>query len=118
MKTGIDLVEIDRFKILDTKKFLEKYFTINEIEYISTKKNKFQTIAGLYACKEAVLKAFKIGIGQGISLKEIEIIHNNDIPEVNNTEIIKKLMINENAKEIDVNISHSDINAVAICIIN
>ena len=117
MKTGIDIVEIDRFKILDTKKFLEKYFTINEIEYISTKKNKFETIAGMYACKEAVLKAFKIGIGQGISLNEIEILHSNDIPEVNNNSIIKKLMINENAKEIDVNISHSDKYAIAICII-
>lgn len=118
MKTGIDLVEIDRFKILDTKKFLEKYFTINEMDYISTKKNKYETIAGIFACKEAVLKAFKIGIGVGISLKEIEILHENNIPFVNNNEILIKLMQNEKAKEIDVNISHSENLAIAICIIN
>jgi len=118
MKTGIDIVEIDRFKLVDTKKFLEKYFTLNEINYIATKKNKFETIAGLYACKEAVLKAFKIGIGVGISLQQIEILHENNIPRVNLNKILKELMISENVKEIDVNISHCDKYATAICIIN
>ena len=118
MKTGIDLVEVDRFKLIDTKKFLEKYFTIKEMEYILKKKNKFETIAGMFACKEAVLKAFKVGVGMGISLKQIEILHENGVPLVNVNDIVKKLMLNENAKEIDVNISHSDKFAIAICIIN
>ncbi len=118
MKTGIDMVEVDRFKLTNYEKFLEKYFTLNEIEYCLSKKNKFETIAGIYSAKEAVLKAFKIGIGAGISLKQIEISHFNNIPYVTNNEVIKNLLLNENAKEIDINISHTQNLAISVCIIN
>ena len=118
MKTGIDLVDIERFKMTNYEKFLEKYFTINEIEYVLKKKKKFETIAGIYAAKEAVLKAFKVGIGTGISLKQVEIGHFNNIPFVSENETIKNLLEKENLSEIDVNISHSENLAIAICIIN
>lgn len=118
MKTGIDIIEIERFKMLDAIKFLDKYFTIDEVNYIASKKNKFQTIAGMYAAKEAVLKAFKIGIGNGISLKDIEIFHENGYPMVKQNKIIKNLLEKQNSKEIDVNISHCENYALAVCIIN
>lgn len=117
MKTGIDMVEIERFKLTNYEKFLEKYFTINEIEYVLSKTNKFQTIAGIYASKEAVLKAFKVGIGNGISLKQIEIAHFNNIPFVTKNEVIKKLISDENLNEIDISISHTENLAISICII-
>ena len=118
MKTGIDLVEIERFKMVGYEKFLEKYFTLTEIEYCLSKKNKFETIAGIYAAKEAVLKAFKIGIGNGISLKQVEIGHFDNIPFVAENEMIKKLLKKENASQIDLSISHSENLAISICIIN
>lgn len=118
MKTGIDLVEIDRFRMVGYEKFLEKYFSLSEIEYVLTKKNKFETIAGIFACKEAVLKAFKIGIGNSVSLKQIEIGHFNNIPFVVENEVIKTLLKKENCLQIDVSISHSENLATAICIIN
>ena len=118
MKTGIDMVEIDRFRLTNYEKFLEKYFTMSEIEYVLSKTNKFQTIAGIYASKEAVLKAFKVGIGKGISLKEIEIGHFNNIPFVTKNETIKNLLKNENLNEIDISISHTENLAISICIIN
>lgn len=117
MKTGIDIVEIDRFKNLDTDSFINKYFTDYEKEYIKSKKNFEQTLAGLYACKEAILKAFKIGIGNGIKLKEIEIYHVNGVPFVKNNQVIEKFLNVNNCKEIDVSISHTAKEAIAICII-
>lgn len=117
MKVGIDLIDIDRFKLTDYRKFLEKYYTIKEIEYVLTKKKKFETLAGIYALKEAVLKAFKIGIGAGVSLKEVEIGHFNNVPFVVENEKIKELLKKENLTKIDVSISHSESLATAICII-
>ena len=118
MQVGIDIVEIERFREVDFKKFIEKYLTENEMKYLLNKHNKHETIAGIYACKEAVLKAFKIGIGKGIKLKDIEILHQDDIPILNKNNTILKLMKERNLTQIDVNISHSEVNAIAICIIN
>jgi len=117
MKTGIDVVEIARFNNIDIEKFMNRFCCNNEIEYIKTKTNKAQTLAGIYACKEAVLKAFKIGIGNKLSLKKVEIFHDNGVPYLNINKSIEKLLKINNAKEVDVNISHSENIAIAICII-
>lgn len=118
MQVGIDIVEIERFREVDFKKFIEKYLTENEMEYLLNKHDKYETIAGIYACKEAVLKAFKIGIGNGVKLKEIEILHDNNMPILNKNKIVTRLMKERNLTDIDINISHSEINAIAICVIN
>lgn len=117
MKTGIDIVEISRFNDIDINNFMNRFFTKNEIEYVNTKNNKLQTIAGIFACKEAVLKAFKLGIGKGIKLTDIEICHNDGAPFIFENQIIKQYLKQYNLKEIDVNISHSKTSAIAICII-
>lgn len=117
MQVGIDIVEIERFKEVDFKKFIEKYLTEKEMEHLLKKTNKYETIAGMFACKEAVLKAFKIGIGKGIKLKEIEILYNDDIPSINKNETILRLMKERNLTDIDISISHSDTDAIAICVI-
>ena len=117
MKTGIDIIEISRFCNININKFINKYFTNIEKEYINGKKNKDETIAGIFACKEAVLKAFKLGIGKGIKLKEIEIYHINGVPFVKKNKIIEKYLKLNNCNEIEINISHSKKDAIAICII-
>ena len=118
MKVGIDIAEIERFKLINVKQFIVKYLTMNEIEYVMRKSNIYETIAGIYACKEAVLKAFKIGIGNGVSLKDIEILHDeNNVPKLNMNAVVKKLLEQNNCKEADISISHSEVNAIAICVI-
>lgn len=130
MKTGIDLTEVSRFeKIasnLENSKFI---FTDNEINYIKTKEvknvnsvKKFKpveyTIAGLYAAKEAVLKAFGVGIGNGIGLNEVEISHDSiGACVVNLIGKAKQYYLENNFDEISVNISHDGDYATAICII-
>jgi len=73
--SGIDLVEISRFRHLNPairEKFFIRVFTEDEREYIA---ESFPRAAGIFAAKEAVAKALGCGIGP-ISWQEIKITHN------------------------------------------
>lgn len=61
---GIDLCEIARMeKLLKDERFLARYFSPEEQAYIQTKgKGAPQTMAGIYAAKEALVKALGCGI--------------------------------------------------------
>lgn len=64
---GIDICKIEKVKDLYDKfgeTFLRKVFTEKEIQYIQSKNYRGETIAGLYAAKEAVAKADGRGIGK------------------------------------------------------
>ena len=75
---GLDLCEIARMDRLlqQGETFLQRYFTPLEQEYIKSKGgNAPQSMAAIFAAKEALLKALGRGLGQGLSLKDIEIGH-------------------------------------------
>ena len=57
MKIGVDIVEVTRIKnaIEKNNGFLEKVFTKKEIEYCEKRKNKYQSYAGRFSAKEAVV---------------------------------------------------------------
>ena len=61
---GIDLCEISRMeKLLEEEHFLTRYFSAEERDYIHGKgKTAAQTMAGIYAAKEALVKALGCGI--------------------------------------------------------
>ncbi len=70
MKIGTDIVQIARIeKAIGREHFKTRVFTKNEIAYC---KNA-QSFAGLYAAKEAYLKALGCGIER--ALTEVEIAH-------------------------------------------
>lgn len=73
---GMDLCEISRMeKLIADDHFMNRYFSEGEIAYIRTKgKGSAQTLAGIYAAKEALAKA--LGTGIAFDLKEISIFHN------------------------------------------
>lgn len=80
---GCDIVKISRFAKEENflQRFMKKYLTIKEAEEIKNKK-EYQHIDGLvlavatrFAGKEAVAKALGMGFQEGITLKDIEIIH-------------------------------------------
>ncbi|MDD7383367.1 MAG: NAD(P)H-hydrate dehydratase [Peptoniphilaceae bacterium] len=79
---GNDIVSINKIKsVLDKNpKFLNRIFTNDEINYINKKTNKIQTIAGMFAAKEAIVKALKLNI-RDILKKNIEIRHEYSSPE-------------------------------------
>lgn len=114
---GCDIVRIDRFKDLaENESFLKKYFAMSEIEYIKTKTKKAQTVAGLFACKEAFLKAVGLGIGRGLSLFQIEILHDkNGAPSINFTPEINYYISKLALSKVSVSISHDEDYAFAVC---
>jgi len=120
MKIGVDIVETHRFNnLVKDLEFLNKYFSIEEVKYINSKPHKANTMAGIYAAKEAFLKAIGLGIGFGITLKEIAIKYEKSgKPYVEKSPKIENLLDEIKLNDIEISISHSDENAVAFCVLN
>lgn len=67
---GIDIVEIDRIKkAVESEHFLNRVYTSDEKDYASSKHNPFQTYAGMFAAKEAAVKAL------GGVINDYEVFH-------------------------------------------
>lgn len=107
---GIDICSISRFSNMkDLEKFLEKYFTIREIEYILNTGNRDETVAGIFALKEAFVKAVGTGFGTILPI-DVEIVHDfSGKPEL----IISNNIINK-IDEISCSISHDGDFAIAV----
>lgn len=72
---GLDLCAIPRMQaLLDSGRSLRRMFCEEEESYIRSKgASAAQTMAGIFAAKEAVLKAF--GTGLTVPLTDIRIVH-------------------------------------------
>lgn len=72
---GIDLVEIDRVaRAVKRDRFTERVFTERERQYAAGK--RAETLAGMFAAKEAAAKALGTGF-KGIRYTDIEILHSD-----------------------------------------
>ncbi len=73
---GIDLIGVERIAgMLENSGFLERFFTPEEQEYVRAKgASGPQSAAGLFAAKEAMLKALGTGIAP-IGLLEVAVTH-------------------------------------------
>lgn len=99
---GTDVVQIPRIeKILNLypELFAKRILTPKElIRFVSLeKKSHAAFLAKRFAAKEAVSKAFSVGIGQGINLKDITILNDDlgkPIVEVNSNYTKKKFPFN------------------------
>lgn len=102
---GIDIVDINKFRIkCENPKFIYKIFTDNEIHYSDKKVNKVETLSGMFAAKEAIIKALDLNLAY-ILRKRIEIVHINNKPYG---------LLDKKVK-LDISISHQSAYAVAIC---
>jgi len=122
LRTGVDLVEIDRLEKLNPSirnRFLERVYTHEELDLVGLKGDHTQwaTLAGRFAAKEAVGKALGCGIGP-VAWKEIEIIQGAQ------GEPVLKLhgKAGQMAAELgldtwSVSISHSQTHAVAMVVV-
>ena len=72
---GIDLCGIARMeRLLADEKFLRRFFSAEEQAYIEGKgKSAAQTMAGIFAAKEALCKA--LGTGITADLRQISVVH-------------------------------------------
>lgn len=129
IKTGIDIIEVDRIKKNIEKygeKFLNKVYTKNEIEYCESKNiQRFESYSARFAAKEAIFKAVSECLNnkfQIIKWTDIEVLNDkNGRPYVNlhydlHKCIYENMEIDENV-DIDISLSHIKNCAIASVIV-
>jgi len=116
---GVDIVKVSRIeKLMDKHRdvFLNRVFTEGEIGYIKSKNYNLQTVAGLFAAKEAISKLLGTGIGK-VSFKHMEIIHDeNGKPHVLLHDMGYELFKTLKIRNIEISISHERDYAIAYAV--
>jgi holo-[acyl-carrier protein] synthase len=80
VSVGVDLIEVARIQraLEDSrigKRFRDRVYTPGEIAYCDKKgRGKYQSYAGRFAAKEAVMKALGTGWGAKVSWSNIEVV--------------------------------------------
>ena len=109
MKLGNDIIEIDRIRcaIEKSKSFRDRVYTSHEIDYCeSRKKGRYESYAGIYATKEAFIKALGTGMRHG-SWQDIEIYHDElGAPLIRLQDTFKEIYETLGYTDIHVSISH------------
>ena len=114
---GIDLVKIERIEKIIKRwrnNFIFRIFTPLERDYCEKKKdNKFQSYAGKFAAKEALLKALGLGLREA-NWKEIE-IKNGELgqPIMGTSGKLKNIASTKGVSKYFISISHTKEYAVA-----
>jgi holo-[acyl-carrier protein] synthase len=120
ISSGLDLVEIERFRQLNPeilKRFYQRVFTPAEIAYIGS---RFDHAAGIFSAKEAVVKALGCGIGP-VGWQEVEILHSDEgAPQVQLHGSAAELANKMGIQQCSLSISHTKdfANAVAVILLN
>ena len=118
---GIDIVDIGRVEALLARyrdRFTNRVFTEAETAYARRSIKPAERLAGRFAVKEAVLKAFGTGKSQGIRWRDVEtvrgpmgkpevVLYGNAVNQLNNI----------NGNTVHVTITHDGGKAVAFVII-
>lgn len=112
---GVDIIEISRIKnAVKREAFLRRTFTGKEIELSGLRP---ETLAGFFAAKEAVSKAFGTGV-VGFGLKDIEIYKDEKgKPCVTLYNNALKIAKEKEIENIMVSISHNRDNAIAFVVL-
>lgn len=115
MKLGTDIIEIDRIeKAVKKEAFAKRVFTTHELSYAKSRgKQQFASLAGMYAVKEAFVKALGIGFREG-TFQDIEVRRDEygaPFIELNGT--FKNIFNQKGFTALEVSISHCREYAVA-----
>ena len=110
---GVDVCLISRIaRAIENDRFVERVFTPGEREYCEAKVNRAESYAGIYAAKEAVVKALGAGITD-FNFHDVEITHGkNGAPKVALHGEAEKFA---DGAKLHVSISHDGDNATAVC---
>ncbi len=115
ISNGVDIIKIDRLKkIVSNEKMFNNIFTENEHKYFEFRNNSLETLAGMFAAKEAVLKCMHQGL-DSYKLSDIEVNHNNYAPYLTFYGELKKEIELQNL-HFSVSISHDGEYAIAFVI--
>jgi len=109
MKLGNDIIEIERIRqaIERSSSFVERVYTPHEIDYCESRnKGRYESFAGIYAAKEAFIKALGTGMRYG-SWQDIEIYHDElGAPLIRLQDTFKNIYETLGYTNIHVSISH------------
>ena len=118
---GCDIVAFERIsRVLEKHDilFLERIFSPEERAAIETKKNSGPYLAGRWAAKESVAKAFGTGIGASAAFNEISIVNNpSGQPVVTLSGTAENTARALGVERIHLSISHDTDYAVAMAIL-
>jgi holo-[acyl-carrier protein] synthase len=77
---GTDIVSVQRIGVLLAQRgdrFLERWFTRDELEYCLSQGHPSQHLAARFAAKEAVFKALRLSSDRSVPWRDIEISHDD-----------------------------------------
>lgn len=118
---GVDIVEVGRVKELLARyrdRFVRRVFTEAEARYAGRSVREAERLAGRFAAKEAVLKAFGTGKSHGILWRDVETVRGAmGKPEVKLYGKALNYMKELGGSRIHVSITHDGGKAVAFVII-
>lgn len=118
---GVDIVEVERVKNLLSRyrdRFLRRVFTEGEANYAKKSVREAERLAGRFAVKEAVMKAFGTGKSQGILWRDVETVRGAmGKPEVKLYGNAYNCMNKLKGSRIHVSITHDGGKAMAFVII-
>lgn len=118
--TGIDIIEVARIAASHEKfgeRFLKRILRPDEISYCLSHKRPAPFLAARFAAKEAVSKAFGTGIGAQLGWQDIEVGRKaSGEPFVILHEAGKALLESRGGKMIHLTLSHTEVHAVAMAI--
>ncbi len=115
---GVDLIGVARIQAeLDKQRFLARVYTQQERDYIAGRgASAGQSAAGLFAAKEAMLKALGTGIAP-LGLQEVSVTHNElGAPVAVLGQRAWQRMAEIGATRMHLSITHSEGMAVAMAI--
>lgn len=119
--TGIDIVDISRFERFlreGRDGIFRRLFTDQELEYCGRKKRSAQHYALRFAAKEAFLKACGTGLREGISWKDIEVVHDQlGKPELRLSGRAEEIALGLGMKKSFTALSHDGSYAVAMVVL-
>jgi len=115
---GCDVCAISRMqKMLENPRFLARWFTPYEQAYIGARKNAAQTAAGIFAAKEAFVKALGTGFA-ALPPEKVSVRHDeNGAPYYERTPDLLAAMAARGAGSAFLSISHDGDTAMAAAVL-
>lgn len=118
---GTDLARIERFQrfVADSKTaLLKRLFTLGELEYAFAKKNPAPHLAARFAAKESCLKAFGLGLRDGLKWQDMEVVPDDlGRPDLRLTGRAAEIAAEKQVCAIHLSYSHDGDYAVATVIL-
>lgn len=117
---GVDIVENARIAEMLEKHgpaFSAKIFTESELAYAGERRRRIEHLAARFAAKEAVAKALGLGMTNGISWRDIEVVHDQaGKPAVNLTGHVADIAADIGVRTLHLSLSHADSHSIAFVV--